>query len=118
SICFSLDQYASGGRFRTSDGDPTIDPVRNYTTEDGETVRLTGARDLAQFAAGSEQAQNAFIEQLFNQIVKQPMLAYGSDVLNHLRQSFVESSFNVRKLLLDIATLSALHGMEKTGRAS
>ncbi|PYT46042.1 MAG: hypothetical protein DMG45_00460, partial [Acidobacteria bacterium] len=98
--------------------DRPIDAVSNYTTDDGETIRLTGARDLAQFAAGSEQAQNAFIEQLFNQIVKQPMLAYGSDVLNHLRQSFVESSFNVRKLLLDIATLSALHGIQKPGRGS
>jgi len=115
---FSLEQYDAVGRFRTSEGDRPIDAVSNYTTDDGETIRLTGARDLAQFAAGSEQAQNAFIEQLFNQIVKQPMLAYGSDVLNHLRQSFVESSFNVRKLLLDIATLSALHGIQKPGRGS
>src|SRR2546423_787934 len=115
---FSLEQYDAVGRFRTSEGDRPIDAVSNYTTDDGETIRLTGARDLAQFAAGSEQAQNAFIEQLFNQIVKQPMLAYGSDVLNHLRQSFVESSFNVRKLLVDIATLSALHGIQKPGRGS
>ena len=115
---FSLEQYDAVGRFRTSDGDRPIDAVSNYTTDDGETIRLTGARDLAQFAAGSEQAQNAFIEQLFNQIVKQPMLAYGADVLNRLRQSFIESGFNVKKLLVDIATLSALHGMEKTGRGS
>ena len=72
---------------------------------------------MAQFAAGSEQGQKAFIEQLFNQIVKQPMLAYGPNVLNHLRQSFVESSFNVRKLLVDIATVSALHGIAKTTKA-
>ena len=110
---FSLEQYDAVGRFRTSEGDRPIDAVSNYTTDDGETIRLTGARDLAQFAAGSEQAQNAFIEQLFNQIVKQPMLAYGPDVLNHLRQSFVESGFNVKKLLVDIASVSALHGVEK-----
>ena len=115
---FSLEQYDAVGRFRTSEGDRPIDAVSSYTTDDGETIRLTGARDLAQFAAGSEQAQNAFIEQLFNQIVKQPMLAYGSEVLNRLRQSFVESSFNVRKLLLDIATLSALHGIQKPGPGS
>ena len=114
---FSLEQYDAVGRFRTSEGDRPIDAVSNYTTDDGETIRLTGARDLAQFAADSEQAQNAFIEQLFNQIVKQPMLAYGPNVLNHLRQSFVESSFNVRKLLVDIATVSALHGIAKTTKA-
>ena len=115
---FSLEQYDAVGRFRTSEGDRPIDAVSNYTTNDGETIRLTGARDLAQFAAGSEQAQNAFIEQLFNQIVKQPMLAYGPKVLNHLRQSFIDSGFNVKKLLVDIATVSAVHGMEKTGKAN
>jgi len=115
---FSLEQYDAVGRFRTSEGDRPIDAVSDYTTDDGETIRLTGARDLAQFAAGSEQAQNAFIEQLFNQIVKQPMLAYGPNVLNHLRQSFVASGFNVRKLLADIAMTSALHGIQKPGRGS
>src|SRR5437879_309681 len=115
---FSLEHYDAVGRFRTSEGDRPIDAVSNYTTDDGETIRLSGARDLAQFAAGSEQAQNAFIEQLFNQIVKQPMLAYGPNVLNHLHQSFVESGFSVKKLLLDIATLSALHGIQKPGPGS
>ncbi len=115
---FSLEQYDAVGRFRTSEGDRPVDAVSDYTTDDGETVRLTGARDLAQFAAGSEQAQNAFIEQLFNQIVKQPMLAYGPKVLNHLRQSFVASGFNVRQLLVDIAATSALHGVEKSANAN
>src|SRR3989441_3578063 len=115
---FSLEHYDAVGRFRTSEGDRPMDAVSNYTADDGETIRLTGARDLAQFAAGSEQAQNAFIEQLFNQIVKQPMLAYGPNVLNHLRQSFIDSGFNVKKLLVDITTTSALHGIEKPGRGS
>ena len=65
------------------------------------------------YAAGSEKAQNAFIEQLFHQIVKQPMLAYGPDVINRLRQSFVAAGFNMQKLLVDMATISALHGIEK-----
>ncbi len=114
---FSLEQYDAVGRFRTTEGDRPIDAVSDYTTDDGETIRLTGARDLARFAADSEQAQNAFIEQLFNQIVKQPMLAYGPNVLNHLRQSFIDSGFNVKKLLVEIATVSALHGVEKPGRS-
>ncbi|HKS38009.1 MAG TPA: DUF1592 domain-containing protein [Verrucomicrobiae bacterium] len=113
---FSLEHYDAVGRFRTSEGERPIDAVSEYTTDDGETVRLTGARDLARFAAGSEQAQNAFIEQLFNQIVKQPMLAYGPSVLNHLRRSFVDSGFNVRKLLVDITAVSALHGIEKPAK--
>ena len=111
---FSLEHYDAVGRFRTREnGDRPIDAVSDYTTDEGRTVQLTGARDVAEFAAGSEQAQNAFIEQLFHQVVKQPMLAYGPDTMDRLRQSFVASEFNVQQLLVDIATLSALHGLEK-----
>jgi len=101
------------GRFRTQENDQPIDAVADYITDEGQSLRFVGARDLAEFAAGSEKAQNAFIEQLFNQIVKQPMLAYGPDVMNRLRQSFVATGFNMQKLLVDIASISALHGIEK-----
>jgi hypothetical protein len=110
---FSLEHYDAVGRFRTRENDRPIDAASDYTTDEGETIRLGGARDLAEFAAGSEQGQNAFIEQLFNHVAKQPMAAYGSDVLKRLRQSFVASEFNVQKLLVDMATISALHGIEK-----
>lgn len=109
---FSLENFDAVGRFRTEEGDRKIDPSADYTTDDGEKVRLTGARDLAAFAAESEQAQAGFIEQLFHQVVKQPVLAYGPHVLDQLRQSFVASHFNVRKLLVDIVTIAALHGGE------
>src|ERR1041385_7976287 len=110
---FSLEQYDAVGRFRTRDGDRPINPVSDYTMDDGQTVHLAGARDVAEFAAGNDHAQNAFIEQLFHQLIKQPMLAYGPDVTDRLRQSFVASGFNIQKLLVDIASLSALHGLEK-----
>ena len=41
------------------------------------------------------------------------MLAYGADVPKRLRQSFVASEFNMQKLLVEIVTISALHGTEK-----
>ncbi len=110
---FSLEHYDAVGRFRTRDGDKPINAVSDYTTDDGQTVRLAGARDLAEFAARSEHAQNGFIEQLFHQVVKQPLLAYGPDVMDRLRQSFVASDFNIQTLLVDIATTSALHHVEK-----
>jgi hypothetical protein len=113
---FSLEHYDAVGRFRTKEGGHLIDAASEYTTDDGEKVRLTGARDVAEFAVGSEHAQNAFIEQLFHQTVKQPMRAYGPDAQDRLRESFVKSGFNIQKLLVDIATLSALHGIEKTAR--
>ena len=110
---FSLEQFDAVGRFRTSDNDRPIDAVSDYVTDDGQTVRLGGARDVAEFAIGSEQALNGFIEQLFHQAVKQPLLAYGADTMTRLRQSFVASGFNMQKLLVEIVAISALHGVEK-----
>jgi Protein of unknown function (DUF1588) len=109
---FSLEHYDAVGRFRTRENDRPIDAVSEYTTDEGQTIRLAGARDVAEFAVNSEQAQNGFIEQLFHQVAKQPMLAYGSDVMDRLRQSFVASQFNLPKLLAEIATISARHGVE------
>lgn len=106
---FSLEHFDAVGRYRTEDNDQPVDATGDYTTEEGEVIRLTGARDVAEFAAGSADAQQAFIEQLFHQIVKQPMRAYGADVMPRLHESFVESGCNVQRLLVDIAVLSALH---------
>lgn len=109
---FSLENYDAVGRFRTRENDREIDTVSDYVTDSGETIRLASARDVAAFALGDERAQSGFVEQLFHQVVKQPMLAYGSDTMNHLRQSFVASEFNMQKLLVEIAAVSALHGLE------
>ncbi len=111
---FSLEHYDAVGRFRERENDKPIDAVSEYTTDEGQTIRLAGARDVANFAVGSEQAQNGFIEQLFHQVAKQPMLAYGSDVMDRLRQSFVASQFNLPKLMVDIAAISAMHGVEQS----
>jgi Protein of unknown function (DUF1592)/Protein of unknown function (DUF1588)/PA14 domain/Cytochrome C oxidase, cbb3-type, subunit III len=111
---FSLEQFDAVGRFRTSEHDRPIDSASDYMTDDGETIRLTGAHDVAQFAIDSEQARNAFIEQMFHHVVKQPLLAYGADTLNRLQKSFVVSDFNMQKLLVEIATTSAAQGVEKS----
>ena len=110
---FSLEHYDAVGRFRVRDNGRLIDAVSEYSTDDGQTVHLEGGRDVAEFAVKSEHAQNAFIEHLFHQIVKQPILAYGSDVPARLRQSFIACEFNIQKLLIEIAALSALHGIQK-----
>lgn len=110
---FSLEQFDAVGRFRTSEHDRPIDAVSEYVTDDGQTIRLTGAHDVAEYAIGSEQAQNAFVEQMFHHVVKQPLLAYGADTLGQLRQRFAASNFNMQKLLVEIATVSAVHGLGK-----
>jgi hypothetical protein len=110
---FSLEQYDTVGRFRTIDHDRPIDAASEYTTDDGQVIRLTGARDVAEFAINSDQAQNAFIQQLFHHVVKQPLLAYGAGTLKQLRQAFVAADFNMQKLMTEIVSVSALREFEK-----
>lgn len=114
---FSLEHYDAVGRFRTHERDRPIDSTSDYIAKDGQTIALTGARDVAQYAAASEPGQKAFIEQLFHQVTKQPVLAYGPGVMHELHQSFVASHFNIRELMIKIATVAAMHGMEEPGLA-
>jgi len=106
---FSLEHYDAVGRFRIRDGQRLIDASGDYTTDDGLVVKLNGARDVAEFAVGSEHAQEAFVEQLFHQLVKQPVLAYGPERLEQFRRAFVQSGFNMQQLIVDIVTVAALH---------
>jgi len=108
---FSLEEFDAVGRLRSKEGERDIDTVSDYLTDEGRTVRLAGARDVAQFAVTSEHAQEGFIEQLFHQLVKQPVAAYGENTMDNLRQSFVDSSFNLQQLLVEIAAVSARHGL-------
>ncbi len=111
---FSLELYDAVGRFRTTDNGKAVDAKTEYITDDGETVKLAGARDVAEFAVNDDLAQNGFIEQLFHQIVKQPVMAYGPEVMDRLRQSFIDSGYNIQKLLVEITTLSATHSGKKS----
>jgi mono/diheme cytochrome c family protein len=110
---FSLEHYDAVGKFRTRENGKPVNAASEYITDDGTAVKLTGARDVAEFAVKSEHAHSAFVEQLFHNAVKQPMLAYGADVPERLRQAFEKSDFNVQQLLVNIATVSALHGVER-----
>jgi len=77
-------------------------------------VKLSGPRDVAEFAANNDDAHRAFIDQLFHMVVKQPVFAYGPNVMDQLRQSFAASGFNIQKLLVDITTVSALPDSENS----
>ena len=115
---FSLENFDAVGRFRTSELEKPIDTASDYLTDEGQTIRLTGARDVAKFALDNEQAQNAFIEQFFHQVVKQPALAYGADTLSQLRTSFVASDFNLQKLFVEIAVTAVTHGIDQPVQAA
>ena len=111
---FSLENYDAIGRWRTKENDKPINPVSDFATDEGETIRLTGARDLVKFAAENAGGHRAFIHHLFHHTVKQAVGVYGPDTLEDLRQSFAASGFNVRKLLAEIATIAASRGLPES----
>jgi hypothetical protein len=106
---FSLEHYDAVGRYRTVDNKKPVDATSEYTTTSGDTIKLSGARDLAEYAVKTEEAHRGFVRQLFQQLVKQSPDAYGSETLEKLRKSFAASEFNIQKLVVEIATISALH---------
>ena len=79
--------------------------------DDGEVVRITGARDIAELAARSEDGQRAFIRQLFHHTAKQDAGALGAETMDALCRFFVASDFNIQKLLAEIAVRTALRGV-------
>lgn len=113
---FTLENFDAVGRYREKEKDKLIDVSGSYETRAGERVKFTGARELAGFLATSEEAQAAFIGQMFHYLVKQPTRAYGLNRPEELRKSFAENSFSIRKLVVDIAVTSAVNGrsVEKT----
>jgi cytochrome c553 len=105
---FTLEHFDAVGRYRDKEKGRQIDASGAYQTRTGEVVKVADVRALATFLAGSEETQEAFIEQLFHYLVKQPMRAYGPWKLSEFRQSFADNHYNVRKLVMEIVTTAAL----------
>ncbi|HQU46194.1 MAG: hypothetical protein B7Z73_18560, partial [Planctomycetia bacterium 21-64-5] len=105
---FPLERFDAVGRYRTEEKGRPIDDAGFYQTVTGQSVALHGVRELATFLAASEETQAAFVEQLFHYLVKQPVRAFGPDLPERLRRSFAENGFNIRRLLVEIVTASAV----------
>lgn len=108
---FSLEWFDAVGRFRTHEKGRPVDAVSEYFTDEGTPVHLATPRDVAEYAIGNDQANQRFVEQLFHHVVKQPVMAFDPEALPRLRDSFVASGYNLQTLLVEIATLSARHGL-------
>lgn len=108
---FSLENYDAIGRWRTQDNNKPVNATTDFSTDDGQKIHLTGARDIVKFAVDNPDGHRAFIHQLFQHLTKQAVNVYGPDTLETLRQSFVKSNCSVRKLLADVAVISATRGL-------
>ena len=104
---FVMENYDAVGKFRTNEGEKTIDSLGSYTTKTGELVKFAGLEDLAKFLAGSEDAQQSFVRRAFQHFVKQAPAAYGADTLSKLTESFRNNNYNIKKLIVEIAYVAA-----------
>jgi len=106
---FSLEHYDGIGRWRWKDQNKPVDSKSDFKTDLGETIKINGARDVAEYAADSPSAHRAFVQQLFHHTVKQPVAAYGLDQLELLREDFANHGYNILHLLRKIAITTASH---------
>ena len=104
---FSLEHYDAIGRFRTEEGGRPVDATGFYEQYAGGVVNFTGVRDLATFLAASNETHSAFVEQLFQYAIKQPIRAYGLDRTEQLRNAFAAHNFNMKTLFVEIAVVEA-----------
>lgn len=109
---FALEHFDAAGRFRPKDRNKPVDAVGVYIDRTGEEHRFDGARQLAQFLVGSQEAHAAFTEQLFQYLVKQPIQAFGPETHTQLREGFVQNQYHIRRLMAEIATESALQAQQ------
>jgi hypothetical protein len=112
---FTLERFDAIGRLRNSENGKPVDSTGSYVTPSGKTVKFAGPHDLAQFVADSDETHTAFVQKFFQYVVKQPIRAYGPQELPTLRQSFTDNEYNIRRLMAEIATESALPQGGKSG---
>ncbi len=105
---FPLEQFDAVGRFRSEEMGKSIDASGSYQTRDGSVASFEGARQLAGFLAESDETHDAFVQQIFQNLVQQPIRAYGPKTWDDLRQTFAESGYNIQKLTARIAVAAAV----------
>jgi hypothetical protein len=107
-VGFTLEKYDAIGRVRDTDNGKPVDCAGTYAALSGDTVHFAGIQDLAKYIANSPEAHRAFVEKLFQHTVKQPIRAFGTDELSNLQHYFEANACSIRKLMVEIATQSAI----------
>ena len=107
ALGFTLENFDAVGRYRLKESGRVVNASGGYTDRNGRAVSLVGADSLAKYLANSDDARRAFIDRAFEHFVKQPIAAFGADILSNLDKTFVDGGYNLRKLLVEIAVIAA-----------
>ena len=105
---FTLERFDAIGKLRDSENGKPIDASGFYRARNGAVVKFSGAKELAGYLAGSDDARNAFVEKLFLNVAKQPALAFGPTKLADLQHAFAKNQYSIRRLLVEMAAATAL----------
>ncbi|MGV3614967.1 MAG: DUF1592 domain-containing protein [Fimbriimonas sp.] len=105
---FTLERFDAIGRLRATENGKPIDATGSYRSRSGEVAKFAGATDLAKYLANSEEAHAAFVEKLFQHLVKQPVMAYGPQTLPNLKSSFAKNRYSIRNLMVQTMVATAL----------
>jgi len=105
---FTLENYDAIGRWRTEENRKAVDTLVDFDAEEGVSLHFSNAQDVANHAAASVHAHEAFVRQMFLYTVKQPPAAFGQDTLERLRTQFATNGFDIRQLLAQIALTKAV----------
>lgn len=115
---FTLEKFDAIGRFRVKENSQPIDATGAYQPLLGKPVKFNGVKDLSGYLAASEESQSAFVEKLFQHLVKQPVRAYGPQMPARLKQSFTASEFSIRKQLVETVAVAVLDAPSKATSAA
>jgi hypothetical protein len=105
---FTLENFDAVGRYRRDEQGKRVDSTGTYVTRSGEKKTFGDVGELARFLVATEETHAAFVDQLFHNLIKQPIRAYGLQTPDELRVGFEQNQFNIRRLMVDIATTAAL----------
>jgi hypothetical protein len=111
---YTLEKFDAIGRVRSEENGKPVDASGTYQSRTGKLVQFSGARDLARYLTESDEAHAAFVEKLFQHLVKQPIRAFGPRTLPDLQRAFETQGFSIRKEMVEIMAVSALKGAAPT----
>ena len=111
---FSLEHYDAIGRWRAKERNKPINDNSILKTDAGDRIELKGPRDVAEYAAHSKTAHEAFVRQLFHHMVKQPLRAYGPNRAELLEDSFRNHGHSIRHLMIQIALAATQPAVPQT----
>jgi hypothetical protein len=108
NLGFTFENFDAVGRYQQTELNQPIDANGLYVSKAGKTAVFHGAKELSAFIANSGEAQEAFLEQMFRFLTKNPIQVFGSEELPRLHNSFVKHGFGIRAALSDSMIESAL----------